>query len=199
MENKKYMKPVYIKPIFAAIILVFALEGCAKPPVAEMDSAVEAVTRAENNADAVLYASGILVRARDALNRMRAEADSKRYDAAKALAAEAVSAADRAIAEGKAGAARARDEAAALVASLEPDIAETNQGIRAAQAAKLPLDFNALGQNFDAARLSADQAEIALAGGQYQEALDKCRNAQAGLSDINRKLSEAALAVNRKK
>ncbi|MDR1251239.1 MAG: DUF4398 domain-containing protein [Treponema sp.] len=193
------MKSIRINLVCAALALSFLLGSCAKPPTEEMNNAVEAVTRAENNADAVMYAANTLARARDALNRMKAEADSKRYDAAKTYASEAVTAAERAIADGRAGAERAREEAAAMVAGLNPAIAETEQGINAARTARLPLDFTGLEQEFAAARDSADRAEVALADGRYQDALDNCRNAQADLSDINHKLSDAAMAVSRKK
>jgi hypothetical protein len=185
---------------FASVLLVFAFVlGCAKPPIAEMNNAKEAVARAENDADAALYAGSSLARARDALTRMQTEADSKSYDAAKTYAAEAEAAADKAIADGRAGAARAREEAAALVAGLPPAIAETGQGLRAAQSAGLPLDYNALNSDFDAARSDADQAQAALSGNRYQDALSKGRSAQAGLGDINQKLSDAATASSRKK
>lgn len=193
------MKTISIGFVCAALALGLVLGGCAKPPTEEMNNAVEAVTRAENDADAATYAGNTLARARDALNRMQAEADSKRYDAAKTYASEAISAAERAIADGRAGAQRARAEAASLVESLGPLIAETDQGIKAAQAAGLPLDFAALGREFDAARNSSDQAEIALAGGQYRDAMEKGRNAQAGLNSINQELSGAVMAVSRKK
>jgi hypothetical protein len=190
----------YKKHFFRALLILSLIAGaCAKPPTEEMNRAQDAVTRAENDADAVLYAGNTLARARDALNRMQTEADAKRYDAAKSYAAEAVAAADKALADGKAGAARAREEAAALMAGLKPAVKETEQGLKAAQSARLALDFTSLNRDFEAARLGVDQAEIALSGNQYQEALDKGRGARAGLSDINRKLSEAASAVSRKK
>jgi hypothetical protein len=185
---------------FTMVIAFSLLVGaCAKPPQAEMDSAIDAVARAENDADAVLYGGNSLLRAKDALKRMQAGADSKRYDVANACAAEAVAAADKAVADGRAGAIRAREEAASLVAGLRPAIAETDQGIRAARNLGLNLDFAALGRAFDAARLNADQAEIALAGNNYQDALDKGSNARAGLSDINQRLSDATLPVSRKR
>ncbi|MDR1318644.1 MAG: DUF4398 domain-containing protein [Treponema sp.] len=193
------MKLKKIRLFCVLLILSFVAGACAKPPTEEMNRAQDAVTRAENDADAVLYAGSTLARARDALNRMQAEAEAKRYDAAKSYAAEAVAAADKALADGKAGAARAREEAAALVAELKPAVKETEQGLKAAQSARLALDFTSLNRDFEAARLSTDQAEIALSGNRYQDALDSGRSARAGLSDINRKLSEAASAVSRKK
>jgi len=184
--------------ILILLILGFIL-GCATPPTEEMNNAIEAVTRAENDADAVLYGASSLARARDALKRMQAEADSKRYNAAKTLAGEAIAAADKAIADGQTGAARAREEAASLLAGLRPMIAETGQSINSARSKGLALDYIGLNQEFDAARLNTDQAEVALAGNQYQDALEKGRNARAGLSDINNKLAGAAISVSRKK
>jgi hypothetical protein len=185
--------------VFLALVFSLTAGGCAKPPTAEMDAAVEAVTRAENDADAALYAGNTLARARDALGRMKTEAESKRYDAAKTYAAEAIAAADKAIADGRTGAVRVRDEAAALVGELRPAIAETEQGINAAQTANLSLDFDVIDQDFDTACRNTDQAEAALAGNKYQDALDRGRTARAGLSDINQKLANAALATSRKK
>jgi hypothetical protein len=181
------------------VIIAFSLLGCAKPPRAEMESATLAVARAENDADAVLYAGNSLLRARDALNRMNVEANSKRYDAAKTYAAEATAAADKALADGRAGAIRARDEAAALLAGLAPVIIETEQGLQSAMKAELDLDFAALDRDFQTARQNAAEAEAALSENEYQTALDMGRSAQAGLSDINQQLSGAAMAVSRKK
>jgi hypothetical protein len=184
---------------FTMVITFSLLMGaCAKPPLAEMERATDAVSRAENDADAVLYGGNSLLRAKDALKRMQAEADSKRYDMAKTYAAEAVTAADKAVAEGQAGAIRAREEATNIVAGLRPAIAETEQGIKAARTLGLRLDYATLGRDFDAVRLNADQAEVALAGNNYQDALEKGGKARAGLSDINQRLSDATLPVSRK-
>jgi len=183
------------------MLLACALLGtaCAKPPTAEMNNAIDAVARAENDADAVNYAANTLARARDAINRMQREAESKRYDAAKTYALEAIAAAEKALADGKTGAARARAEAEALVSGLGPVIAETEQGLRSASSAGLNLDFPALNREFDTAKANAGEAGTALSGNRYSEALEKGRNAQAGLNDINRRLSDAVMASSRKK
>jgi hypothetical protein len=205
MLYKEYIMTIVKKIRIALLIsaipgIVLLSGGCAKPPTEEMNNAIAAVTRAENNADAVTYAGSTLTRARESLTRMQAEADSKRYDAARSYAAEAVAAADKAVADGQAGAARAREEAAGIIAALRPVISETDEAIRAAKAARnLNLDFTGIDRDFEAARRTADQAEISLAGNNYQDALDKGRSARAGLSDINQRLSEAATAASRKK
>ena len=79
-----------------------------------MENAEAALVRAENDPDAAAYAGNTLLRARDALASMRAEAEAKRYDAAKTYAAEAVNAAEKAVNDGRAAAARAGEEAAAF-------------------------------------------------------------------------------------
>jgi hypothetical protein len=189
-----------ILALFAAAGMVLAAGGCAKPPQEEMDAAAAAVTRAENDPNAVTYAGNTLARAREALNRMSLEADSKRYDAAKSFAAEAVAAADKAIADGRAGAARAKEEASSLIALVRTGISETAGAIQAAQSSgKVGLDYTAINRDFETVRRSADQAEVSLAGNNYQDALDRGRSARAGLSDINQKLSAAATAASRKK
>ena len=183
----------------AVVVLAALVMGCAKPPTEEMNNATEAVTRAENDYDAVTYAGNSVSRAKDALARMNQEAAAKRYDAAKSYAAEAIAAAERAITEGRAGAARARDEASALVSQLKPMLEETEQGIEAARAAKLPLDFPAIDRDFDTAQYNTDEAQSALNGKRYQTAIDRGRSARSGLNGINQQLSVAALATSRKK
>jgi len=183
----------------AVLVLAALVMGCAKPPTDEMNNATEAVTRAENDYDAVTYAGNSVTRAKDALTRMNQEAAAKRYDAAKSYAAEAIAAAERAINEGRAGAARAKDEASALISQLKPLIEETEQGIEAARAAKLPLDFYTIDREFDTAQYYADEAQAALNGKRYQTAIDRGRSARSELNDINQQLSTAVLATSRKK
>jgi hypothetical protein len=184
------MKLKYIFIVCAALALA---AGCAKPPIAEMDSAREAVFRAENDNDAVMYGSGALSRARDALRRMQSEADSKRYDAARANAKDAISMADKAIADGKAGAVRARDEAASALSGLPAEIEETSRNINGARYSQLDLDYNALDADLKVTYDLADQAAKDQRDGRYQGVMDKTRNARANLADINQKISSAVV------
>ena len=180
------------------VLAVFAV-SCAKPPTEEMNNATEAVIRAENDPDAATYARNSLARARDALSKMNDEAASKRYDAARSYAAEAIAAAERAISDGRAEAQRVRSEASNIISQLRPLIAETEQGINAAQAAGLPLDFDAIDVEFDAVRRATDQAEVAFSATRYQDAVDRGRTARRGITNINQQLSAASMAVTRKK
>jgi hypothetical protein len=164
-----------------------------------MNNAVTAVTRAENDADAVTYAGNVLIRARDTLTRMQIEAEAKRYDAARALAAEAISAADKAIADGRAGAERARSEAANLVSGLRTPLAETEAAINAAREVKnIKLDFDALGREFEGARATAGEAERALLASNYQNAREKAQAVRSTLGNINIQISDATRAASRK-
>jgi len=182
-----------------ALVLALIATGCGKPPTEEMNNATEAVTRAENDSNAVTYAGNSLTRAKDALSRMNSEAASKRYDSARSYAAEAIAAAERAISEGRTGAERAKNEAAAFIADLKPLIAETEQGINAARAARLPLDFESIDNDFDTACINTEQAEVAYADSRYGDSLDRGRAARVGLNSINQQLSTATMAVTRRK
>ena len=189
--------------IILAAIFVFGLvfSSCAKPPTEEMNKAHDAVIRAENDADAVTYAGSTLLRARDALARMQSEADAKRYDAAKNFAAEAVAAAEKAIEDGKTGAARARDEAANLVNSLSGPLAETSNALDAARQVKnlnLNLNLDSLSGDLDLARQTYDRARQNLAANNYKEAITNGQNVRSTLAGINARLTEAAQAVSRK-
>jgi flagellar biosynthesis/type III secretory pathway protein FliH len=174
--------------------------GCAKPPTEEMENAASAVTRAENDPDAVTYAASTLARARDALNRMRAEAEAKRYDGAKNYAAEAVSAAEKAIADGRAAALRAREEASSILGQVRISLEETGKSLENAKTVpNIILDFEDLDQDYDSARRTTAQAELSLAGNNYQDSIDKSRTARGMLTVIDGKISGAAISVSRKK
>jgi len=183
--------------LIGALALAFALAaaGCARPPAAEMESAVEAVARAENDADAVLYAQASLARAREALRLMRREADSRRFDSARSHASEAIASAERAIAEGREGAERARREARELISDLPPLIAQAEHGVDAARGAGLDLDFGMLDRDLNGARESANLAANAYASGFYRDALAQGRSARNGLADIGQRIAGAAAAA----
>ncbi|MDR2160162.1 MAG: DUF4398 domain-containing protein [Treponema sp.] len=182
----------------AVLFLFFA--GCARPPTAEMEAAEAAVSRAENDADTVTYAEGSLVRARDALSRMREEAAAKRYDAARTYAAEASAAAEKALADGKTGATLTREEAAALIEGLREQIPGTERNLRQAESAgNLDLDFDSLSRDFESARRDAAGAELSLAEEDYPAALQKGRGVRSALSDIDARIAGAASTASRKK
>jgi hypothetical protein len=127
---------------------------------------------------------------------MQIEADSKRFDAARTLAAEAIAAADRAIADGRTGAVRAREEAASVLAGLSTELEDTSRNVSGARYSQLDLDYDALDRDLRGAYNLTDLAEDDQAEGRYQDALDKAREVRANLFDINQMV---ATAVTRKK
>jgi hypothetical protein len=176
-----------------------AFSACATPPTEEMQKAQDAVIRAENDADAVTYAGNLVIRARDALTRMQSEADSKRYDAAKEFAAEAISNAERAISEGQSAKDRSGSEAAALLDSLQSLLAETQNTInRARNVPNIILDFNALNQDMEQAHRIYDEARQSFQAGNNLDAVAKGQSVRAILSDINTRINEAAFETSRK-
>jgi len=190
-------KLIVILPVL--FVLALFLAACATPPTEDMNKAYDAVTRAENDADAVTYAGNTLGLAKDALTRMQSEADAKRYDTAKTYAAEAVSNAERAITEGKTGADRAKNEAAALVNSLSAPLAETSDALNAAQDVQnIKLDFDSLSGDMDSANKTYSDAQQSLAADNYSDAISKGQNVRSTLSDINAKITEATQAASRK-
>jgi hypothetical protein len=182
------MKPQQLYVCLIALILVFS---CAKPPIAEMDRAREAVYTAENDPDAAQYGTVSLERARSALKNMEDAAKSKRYDAARTFAEDAFNAAEKAKTDGKAAAIRTKEEAASNLASLKSEIEETGINVNNARYIQLPLDHDALDKGIKDAYVSYDQAESSMSAGKYKDALDTAMNVRASLADINQKISNA--------
>ena len=184
--------------LFVVLMVGCAFFACATPPTEEMSRAQDAVFRAENDPDAVVYAPSSIIRAREALVQMQIEADARRYDSARGFATEATSHAERAIAEGRAGALRAREEAANLLGGLQTPMAETSSALGAARAGDLPLDFNALTGEMDIARRMYNGAEQSLAAEEFQDAITMGQEVRGILSDINAQISDAAQVLARK-
>jgi hypothetical protein len=165
-----------------------------------MDNAAAALTRAENDPDAVAYGSPSIIRARDALANMKAEAAAKRYDSAKTYAQEVISAANRAIEDGKSGVQRARDEASNLLIGVRASLGETKKNIDAAKGVKnIELDFDSIDRDYNTAKTQTDQAESAFNGTDYPGSIEKSQSSRSLLGNINTKITQASIATSRKK
>ena len=183
-----------------AVLAVIFAAACAKPPVEEMNNAIAAVARAENDPDAVAYSANTLAQARNALNSMQTEADAKRYDAAKKYALEAENLAQKAIADAKNAIGRQRDEAAQAVNAMNGAMNAAEQTLQNARASGgNGLDMERLDRDFAAARQTAGQAETANNEGRYRDALDRSQTARSAFSAISAEISQGTIAVNRKK
>jgi murein L,D-transpeptidase YcbB/YkuD len=192
------MKKLLIVPVVLFALTVILLVACAKPPTDEMNKAIDAVTRAENDADAVTYAGNTLLRAQDALTRMKEEADSKRYDSAKSLAAEAAAAAEKAISDGKSAATRAREDAAALLNGLNTVATETESALANARQQRI-IEADVLAGELLSAKDTINDAQRSFSAGNYPDASSKARTARSELEDIKARIAEASQVVFRKK
>jgi len=185
------------KFVFILLIVLILAAGCTNPPTAEMERAREAVFRAENDANAALYAAGTLTRARNALRSMETEADSKRFAAAKTFATEAAELAERAISEGRTGAERARVDAAPMVESLRGEIEATSRNVASARYSQMALDYAALDMAIARAHSLTDQAENDLAMGRFQSALDTATDVRRDLANINQMVAGAVTSAKK--
>jgi len=179
--------------IFYIVLIVLIFLGCEQPPLAEMESAREAVFRAENDVNAALYAAGTLSRARSAIGQMQLEADSKRYESARTYAAEAVQAAEKAIIDGKAGAQRAASESSAVVSGLRQEIDQASSNVSGARYSLMDLNYDDLDRRLVNAHNTADQAEFDLAAGNFQNAIDKASTVRSDLANINQTVASAVV------
>jgi hypothetical protein len=165
-----------------------------------MEKAAAAVTRAENDPDAVLYGEDSLIRAKNALTQMRVSADSKRYDEAKLLSQEAIDAAEKARNDGRLGAVRAREEAARLLSEAQNALSATEKTLNMAKDLdKVEADFDALTRKLETAGNIIGEAETALNASRHQESQNKSREARARLGDITSEISGAVTKKSRKK
>lgn len=186
--------------LFSVVLIAATFYSCANPPTADMDAAAAAVAKAESDADAKTYAPDSLKRATDALARMRAEADAKRYDAAKTLAQEAVQAADKALADGKAGLERAKNEASSGIGAAKAAALEAENALAGARRTRgVALDFAALSRDIEAAKRIIAAAESDSAGGNFLAAAEKARSARSTLGDLVNRISNALRAASAKK
>ncbi|MCL2230987.1 MAG: hypothetical protein FWC01_07810 [Treponema sp.] len=185
------MKIKYINILLIVAVLVV---GCAKPPEAEMAAAREAVFKAENDSNAVEFGGASLARARASLRLMQEEADAKRYDSAKTHAADAITAANRAVADGRANSQRAVTETDSLISTLRIEIEEATRNVNGARYSNLRLDYDALDRALADAHNTTDQAAQDQAEGRSQQALDRARIVRSNLSEINQMVASAAPA-----
>jgi hypothetical protein len=186
--------------ILLVALTAIMIAGCTAPPTEEMNKAADAVTRAENDVNAVAYAGPVLSRAREALNQMQSEAASKRYDSAKSYSAEAITAAEKAISDGKIAADRARNEAVELLRTLDTEIAQTEGELAASKEVPgIILDFAPLDADLAAAKSAYTDANASLSAARYAEAVTKAQPIRPLLAGIRTGLSQAAMTAVRKK
>lgn len=190
---------IIVTAVFAIVAVALAV-SCAKPPVAEMEAANQALTKAEADADARLYAPDSLTKARDLIARMKAGSDEKRYDDARTLAAEAVVAAEKAIQDGVSGKAKAKSDATSIIATVKATLAEVQQAFAAARKVRgIKLDAGAVDSGLKEATATLAGAESDNAKADYKAAISKAQNARSSLAALQKLVTDAVQAASRKK
>ena len=187
--------------VLIPVAFVLALAACAKPPQADIDAARSAVAAAGKNADIVAYAPESLKSAQASLAQMEKELTAKRYDKVKTLALEAKAMAGTAANDVVNNKAKARADAASLIAALQRALPAASAKVAAARRiAGVKLDFAALNQALAQAKAGVADAQNDLSGGNYASALQKATAVQVLLNGRERTVSDAvAVATNKKK
>lgn len=186
------------KTIILLICVLPLFMSCSKPPTDEMNRAIEALTRAENDYDAVNYADNTLSRAREALRKMQEEAGVKRYETAKNFAADVVTLSERAVSEGRAEAIRVREEAANVVVALQIPLSEAETALNGANAGNFNVDYSGLTEILEEAKTAMEEAERSLSENTFEDVIEKSRDVRSALNGINAQLNEAARDLSKK-
>jgi hypothetical protein len=181
-------------------LLMFGIGSCAKAPLAEMEAANAAFTKADADADAKAYAPESLSKARDIVSRMKTESDAKRYDAAKSLAKEATEASEKAIRDGASAKLKAKDDSGAAIKAAKDALAEVRKAFAAAKGVRrIKLDVKAVDQDVQDAAKGISAAEGDASKADYRSALSKAQTARTKLADVQQRISEAVRATGAKK
>ncbi len=179
------------------IVLVLGVAGCGKAPEAKLAQATAAL-QAADAAGAPEYAPDAWSRAKQAVDRMKAEveAQGKRfalfrgYGKAKSLADEALKLANQALADADAKKRQLGSEATATIAELAKSLESARS-----QLAKLPrirgLDAAALKSELNAAGKQLDQARNSLAAEAFDKALAVASRAREGITKVLRAIEKA--------
>ena len=185
----------------SALIATGMLASCGgQAPTADIDAAKAAVAKADADGNTQNYAPDSLAAAKDSLTKTLAAVDAKKFTDAKALAQATVQAANKAIADGQAGAAKAKDDATALMGTLKASITETENAMAGAKKTRgIKLDFTALTKDLNAAKTQVSDAQTDLNGNNYKSAIQKGEAARSSLANLLNRIAEGVRAASRKK
>jgi hypothetical protein len=184
-----------------ALIVAASVVGCAKPPQAEIDSAKQALSTASASQDVKTYAPESLASAREAASAMEAEltvqeekfALTRKYDKAKQLAADAKTAADRAVSDAASAKERARNEASQLIASVRQALTDVRGMLDSMPKGKgTAADIAAIRADVDGAESQLMQADSTFASGDF---LDAKAQAEAVMATVQRTKADIEQAI----
>jgi hypothetical protein len=182
-----------------AILLVTAiiLVGCGKAPDTQVKQATSALQAAEA-AGAPQYASEAWNRAKEAVDRMKAELEGqnrrfslfRNYGKVKALAGEAIRLSEQALADANSRKTQLRGEVTSLLAELEDSLASARSQLSRVPRSK-GLDAASLRSSLNAAGRQLDQARSNLAAGALDSAMAVAAQARQTINGVLRAIEKA--------
>lgn len=185
----------------SALIVTSMLASCGgQVPTVDIDAAKAAVAKADADGNTQNYAPDSLAVAKDSLAKTLAAVDAKKYTDAKALAQATVQAANKALADGQTGAAKAKDSATALIGTLNASVTEAENALAGAKKTRgIKLDFTALTKDLNAAKAQVSAAQTDVSGNNYKSAIQKGEAARSALAELLNRIAEGVRAASRKK
>ena len=159
-----------------------------------------AVAKAAGDAVTVEYASAGIARAKDILARMQNEVAAKNYEVVKTLSQEAIQAAEKAITDGLAAKAKARDDANTLLSTQRAALTEARKALADASAVRgIQFDKAAIERDIGEAERNITSAGTDIAAENFRAAGTKAQTARALLAGVRQRLADATQAATRKK
>ena len=185
----------------SALIVTSMLASCGgQVPTADIDAAKAAVAKADADGNTQNYAPDSLAVAKDSLAKTLPAVDAKKYTDAKALAQATVQAANKALADGQTGAAKAKDSATALMGTLNASVTEVENALAGAKKTRgIKLDFTALTKDLNATKAQVSAAQTDVSGNNYKSAIQKGEAARSALAELLNRIAEGVRAASRKK
>jgi len=203
-ESKMKRMTRVLLPLFGLIIL---LSGCSSAPTEEINATSDAIKSIET-ADVNTYASESLKAAQDEMNKALAEvktqdekfALTRNYEQSVVLLKSARELADKAQAEAQANKAKAKADAETAVEELPALLQEASQLLAKAPKGKdTKADIEAMQNDLKLAEEAAAEANNAMAGERFPEALAKANTAKEKSAMIVEQVNSAIQKLGRRR
>jgi hypothetical protein len=175
-----------------AIGIVLLLAGCASAPTAEVTATKAAITEAQTE-DVQTYAPESLQAAQDELNKATAEIQtqdnkfflSRDYKQATEMLKSAKDLAEKAKTDAQTNKMKAKSDAETLLASLPQQMDEAKKALAKAPRGKdTKADLEAMQNDLKVAEESITEANTAMTGEKYKDALAKATSAKEKITSV---------------
>lgn len=184
-----------------SITLGFALlmAGCASAPTEEINATKAAVTAAQTD-DVRTYAPESLKAAEDELSKSMAEVQtqdnkfalSRDYKGSSAMLKSAKDLAEKAKTDAEMNKAKTKSDAEAVIASLPAMLDEAKKALAKAPKGKdTKADIEAMQNDLKVAEESMNEANAAMSGEKYMDALAKANSAKEKITAVNEQVKAA--------